>query len=164
MLCFHRFIMQMHLQVEATLNAELTRERTGVGALKAELTALQADVIAAQARLADTQTRVEQELERVNALRQEAVSLLWTRHWACTYQRSLHRMCQQCDFASTSAYGQSQLATFLFTLSMLRRSHLSVCAQAYQLLSQLPFSHLLHLHPPSPPHLPSQPRHSRPAH
>lgn len=56
------------------LSAEATRERTGVGALRHELTVLQADVAAAQARLADTQARVEQELERVNALRQEAVS------------------------------------------------------------------------------------------
>jgi hypothetical protein len=41
-------------QVEAALNAE-ARDRTGVGALRAQLQALQADVQAAQAALAKTQ-------------------------------------------------------------------------------------------------------------
>lgn len=61
------------LQVEEALSEE-ARERTAVGDLKEQLQQLQQQVQEAQERLKLTQARVEQNLQRVNELKAEAVS------------------------------------------------------------------------------------------
>ncbi len=78
----HPFHSLNTVQVEEALTEE-ARERTAVGDLREQLQVLQRQVQEAQERLRLTQARVEQNLNRVNELKAEAVSaglaalLLW---------------------------------------------------------------------------------------
>ena len=64
----------MNRQVEAALSEE-ARERTSISGLKTQLLSLQQEVEQAVDKLSQTQTRVEQNLQRVNHLKAEAVSI-----------------------------------------------------------------------------------------
>ncbi len=65
----------MIFQVEEALSEE-ARERTSVSGLKVQLLSLQQEVEQAVEKLSQTQTRVEQNLQRVNHLKAEAVSIM----------------------------------------------------------------------------------------
>lgn len=60
-------------QVEEALSAE-AKERSSIGQLNARLLDLQSSIAEAEQKLAVTRTRVDQNLQKVTALKQEAVS------------------------------------------------------------------------------------------
>lgn len=96
-------------QVEEALSAE-AKERSSIGQLNARLLDLQSSIAEAEQKLAVTRTRVDQNLQKVTALKQEAVSLEASgKGWSWREGRRGRRGCKGVAVVRGSYKGKEQV-------------------------------------------------------